>query len=123
MQILRKILWGLLFLALLYGALLVAERVTTQELTHVTNESSQETLCLMWQPRLLRGDGRCYLSLVDAQGKVTDTAELAILSAGLEALQQFGQLGFQGRDITVTNMKTGELVRRLVVDDGRLNEP
>lgn len=123
MRVLRKILPGILILAALYGALLFGERLTTQELTRVAQPETQETLCLMWQPRLLRGGGVCSLHLLNSQGKVVDTSSLGILDAGFNALQQFGQLGFEGRNITVSNLRTGELVRRYVVRDGRLLPP
>ena len=121
MRVLKKILPGLLILAVLYGALLFVERLTTQELTRVSDPSTRETVCLMWRSRLLSGDGVCYLNLLNAQGKVVDTARLGILKAGFDALQQFGQLGFEGKDITVTNLQTGELVQHFVVRDGHLS--
>lgn len=121
MRVLRKILPGILILILLYGALLFAERLTTQELTRVSHPTTQEAVCLMWQPRLLRGDGICYLNLLNSQDKVVDTVRLGILNAGFDALQQFGQLGFQEQEVTVTNRQTGEVVRRFFVRDGRLS--
>jgi hypothetical protein len=120
MSLLRKLIPGVLVLVLLYGGLLVVERMTTQELTSVTHSPTQETLCLMWKPRFLRGDGLCYLGLKNAQGRITGTASLGTLDTAFNALQQYGQLGFQGQDITVTNLRTGELVRRFVVRDGLL---
>lgn len=121
MRVLRKILPGILILILLYGALLFAERLTTQELTRVSHPTTQEAVCLMWQPRLLRGDGICYLNLLNSQDKVVDTVRLGILNAGFDALQQFGQLGFQEQEVTVTNRQTGEVVRRFFIRDGRLS--
>jgi hypothetical protein len=120
MRVLRKILPAIVVLALLYGGLLLAERMTQQELTRASEASTQEVVSLVWQPRLLRGDGICALNLLNAQGKVVDTARLGVLGAGFEALQQYGQLGFVGQDITVTNLRTGEVLRRFVVRDGRL---
>ena len=121
MRVLRKILPGILILILLYGALLFAERLTMQELTRVSHPTTQETVSLMWQPRLLRGDGICYLNLLNSRDKVVDTVRLGILHAGFDALQQFGQLGFQEQEVTVTNRQTGEVVRRFIVRDGRLS--
>lgn len=123
MRVLRKILPGILLLALLYGAFLFVEHLTAQELTRVSHPQTQETVCLMWKPRLLRGGGVCDLNLLNAQGKVVDTARLGILNAGFDALQQFGQLGFEGQSISVANLQTGELVRRFVVRNGRLTPP
>lgn len=123
MRVLRKILPVILILALLYGALFLVERLSTQELTRASPPSAQEAVCLIWQPRLLRGGGICSLHLLDSRGKVVDTARLGILDAGFDALQQFGQLGFQGQDITVANLQTGEVVRRFVVRAGRLSPP
>jgi hypothetical protein len=121
MRILRKILLGLLILALLYGALRFVEHLTEQELTRVSDEATQESASLMWSPRLLKGDGICSLDLLDAEGHVLDTARLGILNAGFDALQQFGQLGFHDQEITVADRRTGELARRFVVRDGRLS--
>jgi len=120
MRVLRKILPAILVLILLYGALLFAERLTRQELTRVA-APTQETVSLMWQPRLLRGDGICSLNLLNAQDKVVDSVRLGILGAGFDALQQFGQLGFDGQNVTVTNLRTGEVMRRFEIRDGRLN--
>lgn len=120
MRVLQKILPAILVLILLYGALLFAERLTRQELTRVS-APMQETVSLMWQPRLLRGDGICSLSLLNAQDKVLDTVRLGILGAGFDALQQFGQLGVDGQNVTVTNLRTGEVMGRFEIRDGRLN--
>ncbi len=123
MRVLRKILPVILILVLLYGGVLFVERMTTQELTSVSNSSTQETASLMWKPRLLRGDGVCYVSLLNSQGKAVDRASLGTLDSAFNALQRFGQLGFEGPDITVTDRRTGELVQRFVVHDGRLSQP
>ena len=123
MRVLRKFLQGLLILALLYGALLLIERMITQELTRASHPPTQEAVCLMWKPRLLRGDGVCSLDLLNSQGKVVDSVRLGVLDAGFDALQQFGQLGFQGPDVTVSNLRTSELANRFVVRDGRLIPP
>lgn len=108
---------------MLYGALLLAERMTTQELARVSQPATHETAALMWKPRLLRGDGFCEVALLDSRGKVVDTARLGLFDAAFNVLQQCGQLGFEGRNITVANLHTGELVRRFVVRDGRLSPP
>lgn len=120
MPILRKALLAVLILALLYGGVLVVERLTTQELTSVSHSSSQETVSLMWNPRLLRGDGVCSVSLRSAQGQVIDSAVLGSLDTAFNALQQYGQLGFQGEEINVSNLRSGELLHRFVIRDGRL---
>lgn len=120
MWVLRKILLVFLILALLYGVLFLVERLIAQELKRVSHPSTQETACLMWRPRLLRGDGVCDLDLLNPQGKVVDTARLGILDTGFNALQQFGQLGFQEQEITVAKLQTGELVQRFIVRDGHL---
>jgi hypothetical protein len=120
MRILRKVLPGVLILALLYGLLLLVERLTTQELTRATEPQTQESICLIWKPRFLRGDGVCSLDLLDARGKAVDTVGLGTLDTAFNALQQYGQLVFQGQEVTVSQLRTGELVRRFVVQDGRL---
>ncbi len=120
MRVLRTILFGALILALLYGALLFAERLTTQELTRVAHPPTGEAVCLMWKPRFLTGGGLCFLDLQNSEGKVLDSATLGTLDAAFNGLQQFGQLGFQGKEITVSNLQTGELVRRYEVREGRL---
>lgn len=117
----KMILWALLALALLYGALLLGERLTRQELTRITNPQSGESVSLMWQPKLLRGNGVCYLDLLNAQGKVIDTAQLRVLANGFDALQECGQVEFQGQNITVRNLRSGELVQHFAVRDGRLS--
>lgn len=122
MPVLRKLFPALLILALLYGAVLLGERLTRQELTRVADSSTGEAACLMWQPRFLRS-GVCSLDLQNARGKVLDTAALGTLPAGFEALQQFGQLGFADRRITVASLKTGELRQSFTVRDGRLVPP
>lgn len=119
MPILRKIPPLLLTLALLLGAVFLGERLVTQELTRVSDSSTGEAVCLMWQPRFLRS-GVASLHLLNAEGKVVDTARLGTLDTGFNALQQFGQLGFEGRNITVANLRTGELLKTFVVRDGRL---
>lgn len=121
MRILRKVLIGILILVLLYCALLLVERMTSQELTRVTDAATKESACLMWKPRLLRGDGVCSLALVNAGDEVVDTARLGTLNKGFDALQEFGQLRFQEKTITVANRQTGEVVRRFAVRDGRLS--
>lgn len=120
MQVWRNVLIGLVAVALLCGVFLFAERLTVQELTRVENSGTQEALCLMWKPRLLRGDGFCDLDLVSAQGKVLDTARLGKLDTGINALQQYGQLEFQGDAVKVMNTRTGELMQRFTVRDSRL---
>lgn len=123
MRILRKILPVILILALLYGAFLGVEHFTTQELTRASDPTTQETVCLMWKSRLLKGDGVCFLDLLNAQGKVVDTARLGIPDTAFNALQQFGQVGFQGQEITVADRRTGEIGQRFIVRDGRLILP
>jgi len=118
-----KIFLGVLLLAAVYGGLLFVERLTTQELTRVPHPTTQEVVCLIWKPRLLQGGGVCYVDLLNAEGKVLDTAKLGALDASFEALQQYGQLEFQGQEITVKNLRTGELVQRFMVRDGRLSRP
>lgn len=120
---LRKLLLSVLILLVLYGALLLVERLTTQELVRVSHLPSHETVCLMWKPRLLKGDGICYLDLMNSEGKVVSTVKLGILDAAFNALQQFGQLGFVGQEITVSSLQTGEVVQRFVVRDGHLSFP
>ena len=120
MRILRKILLGILILALLYGAVLFVERMAMQELTRVSDSATQESVALMWKPRMLKGDGLCSLYLLDAQEDVVDTARLGFRDSGFDALQQFGQLKFREREVTVANRQTGELAQRFVVRDGHL---
>lgn len=119
MRVFRKLLSAVLLLALLYGAILLGERLTRQELTRVSEASTGESACLMWQPRFLR-DGVASLHLQNAGGKVLDTAKLGTLPTGFEALQHFGQLGFADRRITVASLKTGELRQSFAVRDDRL---
>lgn len=121
MRILQNILLGVLVLVLLYGGFLLVERLTRQELARVSNSSTQEAACLMWQPRLLKGDGVCSLELLNSQGKVVDSVRLGTLKAGFDGLQQYGQLSFEGQNITVASLRTGELVQRFVVLNGRLS--
>ncbi|CAN5560550.1 hypothetical protein BH09VER1_BH09VER1_38760 [soil metagenome] len=123
MKATKMILWALLAFALLYGGLLAGERLTRQELTHITNSESGESVRLMWQPKLLRGNGVCYLNLLNAQGKVIDTTRLRVLANGFDALQQCGQVEFKGPDIFVSNLRTGETVQHYVVREGRLSAP
>lgn len=123
MNVVKKILWCVVVLVLLYVGVLLVERMTTQELTRVTHAQTGETVCLMWQPRLLRGDGRCYVDLLNAQGKVVDSAPIKVLDTGFNALQQFGQLGFDDQAVVVSNLKTGEVAKRFLVKDGRLSAP
>jgi hypothetical protein len=120
MRVLRKVLPVLVVLAVLYGIFGIVERLTVQELTRATEAATQESICLMWKPRLLRGDGRCYLDLQNAQGQVIDTAQLGFLSAGFDALQQFGNLSFQDQSVTVGSRQNSESVRRFLVREGRL---
>lgn len=120
MKAVKKILWGVLILAVLYGVVLLIERMTTQELTRISHAQTGETVCLMWQPRLLGGGGECYLDLLNAQGKVVDSSAIRILDTGFNALQQFGQLDFQEQTLSVSNLQTGELVQRYELRGGRL---
>lgn len=122
MRVLPKILPSILVLAGLFGVLLLVERLTTQELTSVSDPETQQTVCLIWKPRLLRGDGVCVLELRNSQSKVTDSVKLGILDTAFNALQQFGGLGFQGQDVTVANLRTGEVVQRFIVRDHRLQQ-
>lgn len=119
----KKVLWGILVLALLYGVLLLGEMLTTQELKRVSNEQTNEAASLMWKPHFLSGNGVCYLNLLNAKGKTVDTARLKVLSNGFDALEQCGGIDFQGQAITVGNLKTGELFHRFLVRDGRLVSP
>lgn len=121
MNVVKKILWCVVVLVLLYVGVLLIERMTTQELTRVTHAQTGEAVCLMWQPRLLRGDGKCFIDLLNAQGKVVDSANIKVLDTGFNALQQFGQLGFDDQTLVVSNLKTGEVAKRFLVKDGRLN--
>ncbi len=120
MRVLRKIVTGLLILLLAYGGVLLVERLITQELTRVSDQSSGESVGLIWRPRLLRGDGVCSLKLVNATDEFRDSAELGSLSSGLDALQTYGQMTFEGRDVVVADRRTGEVARRFEVRDGRL---
>ena len=120
MPVLRKILLGLLLLGVLYCAVLVAELLTTQELTRTTQTQTQEAACLMWKPRFLFGDGLCYLDVLDARGQVITTVNLSHLDTAFNALQQNGQLRFEGETITVENLRTGDRVKRFTLRDGHL---
>ena len=120
MQILRKALWGVLILALGFGILLAAERLTIQELTRASLPSTQEAVCLMWKPRLLKRDGVCDLELLNPQGKVVDSVRLGVLGTGFDALQQFGLLDVQEPDVVVASRRTGDPLRRFKVQDGHL---
>lgn len=117
-----KILGGIVIVAALYGALFLVERMMTQELTRGTNPAMQESVCLMWMPSLLKGDGLCAVELRNAQGKVLDTVALGRVDNALTALMQYGQMTFAGKVVTVENLKTGELARRWVVREGRLEK-
>ena len=118
----KIILWCVAAVAVLYGVVLLIERMTTQELTRVSHPQTSEIVCLMWQPRLLGGNGVVYLDLLNAQGKKTDSAPLRVLDTGFNALQQFGQLAFEDQILTVSNLKTGDVVQRFVLKDGRLGK-
>lgn len=120
MPLLRKILVVVLSVLVLYGALLGVERLTTQELTRVAHPSAPQAVCLMWKPQFLRGNGIVYLDLRDGGDKLLATGRVAVVDRAFNALQQFGQLGFDGADITVTNLQTGEPVRRFAVREGRI---
>lgn len=120
MKILHKILVGLIVLAVLYGAVLLGEILTTQEIKRVSNEETNEAVCLMWKPQLLKGNGLVYLTLLNPKGKVVDSAKLQVLDRAFDALDQFGGVEFQGPNVTVKNLRTGELAQRFVVRDGRL---
>jgi len=115
-----KILAALVLAALLYAGLRLAEHMSKQELTRATRPDAPETICLMWQPHLLRGNGLCYLDLRNAQDKITSTAPLGTLDSGFNALQQFGQLDFQGATLTVSSRQTGQASHRFTVQDGKL---
>lgn len=120
MGVLKKIFAGLVVVAALYLGLLVVERMTTQELTSVAQ--GNETVCLMWKPQFLTGNGLCFLNLKGASGQVVSTARVGMLDTAFNALQQYGQLEFQGEAVKVSNLKTGEVMRRFTVKDGALNE-
>ncbi len=120
MPILRKILTGLLILLLAYGAVQLAEWLMTQELTRASSEATGESVGLIWTPRLLRGDGICSLDLMGADDQVLDQARLGIRGSAFDALQEFGQLGFQGTEIRVKKRQTGEVVARYGVREGSL---
>jgi hypothetical protein len=120
MNIAKKILWCVVILAVLYGGVLVVERMTRQELTRVSHGQTGETVCLMWQPKLLRGNGVVALDLLNAQGKKIDSTQLQIFDTGFNALQQFGQVTFDDQGVVVSSLKTGEVVQRLAIKDGRL---
>lgn len=119
MGVLRKVLLGVVVLALLYGGLLAVQGLMVQELKRFERPGTSEAVRLMWRPRLLKGDGVCSLDLVDAQGKVLDTAVLGTLDTGFNALQGYGQVDFDGDAVTVRNLQTGAVVRRLTLRDGR----
>ncbi len=117
----RNILPILLIIALLCGMFFLVQRLARQELTRVTEASTQQSACLMWQPRFLRGDGICALEIQDAQGAVVDTVTIGTVGSGFDALQKFGNIDFQGDQVTVMSRTTGESVRRFQLRDGRLN--
>lgn len=119
MKFLRLALWGILVIALGFGILLFVQRLTVQELTRATHPSTQEAICLMWKPRLFQGNGACDLELQNSRGKVVDSIRLGTVDAGFEALQQFGQIEFQGEEVLVSSRRSGETVRRLAVRGGR----
>ena len=121
MRVFVKILLGVVVAAMIYSGVLLTERMATQELTRATHPSSQEVVCVMWRPRFLQGDGVCFLELRDANDEVVDSAELGTLSAAFEALQQYGQLGFQSEELLVTNQRTGQIEHRFVVREERLS--
>lgn len=121
MRVFVKVLLGVLVALAIYGGFHLAERAATQELTRIAHPTTKESACLMWRPRFYRGGGLVYVSILDTQERTTDTAELGTVGAGLEALQQFGQMSFQEEELTVANMQTGAVVRRFVVRDGRLS--
>ncbi len=120
MQILRKILTGLVIALLAYGAVRLVERLMTQEITRASSAATGESVCLIWTLRLLRGDGMCSLDLVDANDDVLDHAPLGVRGAAFAALQEFGQLSFEGSDVAVKKRQTGEVVARYDVREGRL---
>lgn len=120
MRVLKKIILFILILALLYGALLFVEKLTSQELTRVTNPATEEAVCLMWKPQLLKGNGVCFLDLLNAQGKRIDTVELGTLDVAFNALQEFGQLRFQDQDITVASRENSNISQRFIIQDNRL---
>lgn len=109
-----------MILALLYGALLFVEKLTSQELTRVTNPATEEAVCLMWKPQLLKGNGICSLDLMNAQGQRIDTVELGTLDVAFNALQEFGQLRFQDQDITVASRENSNISKRFIIQDNRL---
>jgi hypothetical protein len=114
----RLLLFFVLLTAVAAVGFLAIERLTVQELTRTTQPATGEAAVLIWKPRLLRGDGRCVLELRSAQDKALDSVELAILPAGLEALQQFGGIDFQGSAVRI--VRGGEIVREFTVRDNRL---
>lgn len=118
---LRKIL-PLLVVVVLYIGLLLVERMSTQELTRASDSSTQQAVALIWKPQFLKGNGLCTLNLLDSAGKVTDTATLPSVDSALSALRQYGQLSFQGEGVTVSDQQSGEVVRRFVIRDGRLEK-
>ena len=120
MRFLRKALLLLPGLAALYGLFLFVEHMTTQELTRASDPATQETVLLMWKPRLLRGHGECFLELLNAREKVTDRISLGTLNAGFDALQEFGQLHLQDGTLTVSGRRDSSTSRRFNVRDGRL---
>jgi hypothetical protein len=122
MPVLRKILPILLVAVILYAGLLVVERMSTQELTRASDPATQQAVALIWKPQFLKGRGLCTIDLIDSAGKVTDTASLPPLDSAFNALQQYGQLSFQGENITVSNQQSGEVVHRFVIKDGRLSK-
>ena len=123
MPVLRKILPILVFAAILYAVLLMVERMSIQELTRASDPAIQRAVALIWRPQFLKGGGLCTLDLLDSTGKITDTAGLPPLDSAFNALQQYGQLSFQGENITVCNQQSGEVVRRFVIRDGHLAKP
>jgi hypothetical protein len=119
MRVMQKLLAGLVVLVLAYGVLLGVERMTRQELTSVPHPESQQTVCLMWQPRFLTGNGVGLLDLKNATGKVIDSVQVGTLDTAFNALQQWGQVDFQGDGVKVSNLKTGEVMRKFAVRDGK----
>jgi len=116
------ILLALVVVALLFGALLVGERLTTQELTRATEGTTGESVCLIWRPRFLHGDGGCDLDLLNRQGRVIDSVRLGTMDTAFNALQRYGQLDFQG-DRVLVGGRRGEKTQEFVVRGGRLRTP
>lgn len=120
MRIFRVFIYLLIFLAALYAIFLGAERMTTQELTRADLPGTGQAACVMWSPRLLRGDGVCSLRIVDSREKMLDAQILGVQSSGFEALQHYGLVGYEDGVVRVWNRQTGAVTGQFALRDGCL---